>query len=279
MTIRQKRKLQNVCWYILLLIGAAVCLLPLYWLVRSSLMEMAQIFTMPPVWLPNPVMWSNYAEALTVLPFDRYFLNTSFITAVNLVGAVLSSSFCAFGFARMQFKGRNVLFMCVLSSMMLPYAVTLIPTFIGWQMLGAYGTYLPLTVPAWFGGGAFNIFLLRQFFMTIPRDLDEATIVDGGGYLRVWWQIIMPLSKPALITVGLFTFLNNWNDFMAPLIYLDNERKYTLALGLQLFKGMYNAQWHLMMAASAVVLAPALVVFLIGQKYFVEGIATSGLKV
>ena len=161
---------------------------------------------------------------------------------------------------------------------MLPYAVTMIPTFIGWRYLGAYGTIIPLVVPSWFGGGAFNIFLLRQFYKSIPKDLDEATIVDGGGFIRIWWQIIIPLSTPATIVVGLFAFLNNWNDFFRPLIYLDAETKYTLALGLQLFKGMYNAQWHLMMAASTVVLAPAVIVFLIGQKYFIEGITMSGLK-
>ncbi|HHY81713.1 MAG TPA: carbohydrate ABC transporter permease [Clostridiales bacterium] len=278
MTIKQRRKILNLFWYIVLLIGSLICLLPLYWLIRSSLMDMGQIFTMPPIWIPNPVCWGNYKDALTILPFHKYFLNTIFITTFNVIGTLITSSLCAFGFSRINWKGRNVLFTCVISSMMLPYAVTLIPTFIGWQKLGAYGTYLPLMVPAWFGGGAFNIFLLRQFFMSIPKDLDEATIVDGGGYFRIWSQIILPLSRPALIVVGLFTFLNNWNDFMAPLIYLDNERNYTLALGLQLFKGMYNAQWHLMMAASTVVLLPALAIFVIGQRYFIEGIALTGMK-
>ncbi|MDR3341486.1 MAG: carbohydrate ABC transporter permease [Treponema sp.] len=273
-----RRRLSNTFWYIILILGAVICMLPLYWLIRSSLMDLAQIFQLPPLWIPHPIHWSNYREALTILPFWRYFLNTMLITSINVVGALLTSSFVAFGFARIRFKWSGFLFGCVISSMMLPFAVTLIPTFIGWRILGAYGTFFPLTVPVWFGGGAFNIFLLRQFFKSIPKDLDEATIVDGGGYFRIWWQIVVPLSTPAMIVVGLFTFLNNWNDFFGPLIYMDSEKKYTLALGLQLFKGMYNAQWHLMMAAATVVLVPAIIVFLIGQKYFIEGITMSGLK-
>jgi multiple sugar transport system permease protein len=241
-------------------------------------MSIGQIFKLPPVWIPNPIRWNNYREALTILPFWRYFLNTVILTTVNLVAVLISSSFCAFGFARIRFKGSGLIFGCVISGMMLPYAVTMIPTFIGWTKLGFYGTILPLTVPVWFGGGAFNIFLLRQFFKSIPKDLDEATIVDGGGFIRIWWKIIIPLSTPAMIVVGLFTFLGNWNDFFGPLIYLDSEKKYTLALGLQLFKGMYNAQWHLMMAASAVVLMPSILVFIFGQKYFIQGITMSGLK-
>lgn len=272
------RAVTSAVWYCILVLGALICMTPLYWLVRSSLMDLAQIFRLPPIWIPNPVIWGNYKEALTILPFWRYFLNTLIITSVNVAGALIAGSFCAFGFSRIKFKGQSLIFGCVISSMMLPYAVTLIPTFIGWRIIGAYGTFFPLTVPVWFGGGAFNIFLLRQFFKSIPKDLDEATIVDGGGYLRIWWQIVIPLSTPAMIVVGLFTFLNSWNDFMGPLVYMDSEKKYTLALGLQLFKGMYNAQWHLTMAASTVVLVPALAVFLIGQKYFVEGITMSGLK-
>jgi multiple sugar transport system permease protein len=242
-------------------------------------MSIGQIFKLPPVWIPNPIRWKNYREALTILPFWRYFLNTVILTSANLVAVLISSSFCAFGFSRIRFKGRDLIFGCVISGMMLPYAVTMIPTFIGWTKLGLYGTILPLTIPAWFGGGAFNIFLLRQFFKSIPKDLDEATIVDGGGFIRIWWKIIIPLSTPAMIVVGLFTFLGNWNDFFGPLIYLDSEKKYTLALGLQLFKGMYNAQWHLMMAASTVVLVPSILVFIFGQKYFIQGITMSGLKV
>jgi multiple sugar transport system permease protein len=274
----KSKKIKAVILHTILILGAFIYLLPLYWLIRSSFMDLAQIFKLPPQWIPNPLYYKNYPEALTILPFGRYFINTTRIMVINVTGALITSSFCAFGFARIKFKGKNILFGCVISTMMLPYAVTLIPTFIGWRTLGAYGTILPLTVPVWFGGGAFNIFLLRQFFLTIPVDLDEATIMDGGSYFRIWWQVIVPLSTPAMVVIGLFTFLNNWNDFMGPLIYLDAEKKYTLALGLQLFKGLYNAQWHLMMAAATVVLIPAITVFLIGQKYFIQGITMTGLK-
>jgi multiple sugar transport system permease protein len=168
--------------------------------------------------------------------------------------------------------------MVILTSMMMPGAVTLIPQFVGWTKLGATNTFLPLIVPAWFGGGAFNVFLLRQFMSTIPKELDEAALVDGAGLFRIYSSIILPLTVPALVVVGLFSFLNGWNDFMGPLIYLNDERLYTLALGLQTFKGMYNAQWHLMMAATTIVLLPAIAVFFLGQKYFVEGIVMTGLK-
>lgn len=279
MNRKTKKRLQKGVLYCVLVTGAAICMMPLYWLIRSSLMDMSQIFQVNPViWFPDPIVWSNYSEALSELPFAKYFLNTLFVTIFNVAGTLLSASFCAFSFARLKWRGKGVVFACVMSGMMLPYAVTLIPTFIGWQRLGLYGTYAPLMVPPWFGGGAFNIFLLRQFFMTLPRDLDEAALVDGSGYFRIWRQIILPLSKSALIVVGLFSFLGNWNDFFAPLIYLDRESKYTVALGLQLFKGMYNARWDYLMAASAAVLAPALVVFIIGQKQFIEGIALTGVK-
>lgn len=279
MSVKVKRRIQKIFLYIALLAGAFVCLMPLYWMVRSSLMKMSQIFMIDPVvWWPNPIQWSNYPEAMNELPFNIYFKNTIMITVFNVLGTVLSASICAFSFARLKWKGKNIVFACVISSMMLPFAVTLIPTFIGWQRLGLYGSFAPLMAPAWFGGGAFNIFLLRQFYMSLPKDLDEATLVDGGSYFRIWWQIIMPLSRPALVTVTLFTFLNNWNDFFGPLIYLTSEKNYTVGLGLQLFKGMYNARWDYLMAASTVVLAPALVVFLIGQKYFIEGIALTGVK-
>ena len=276
--MRKKKLIWNIITYIVLCSGSVTCLLPLYWLVRSSLMEMWQIFLMPPVWIPNPIKFENYSEALTILPFARYFVNTVIIVVFSVVGAVLTSSLCAFSFARMRWPLRNVIFGMILSSMMLPYAVTLIPTFIGWKFIGGIDTFLPLIIPAWFGGGAFNIFLLRQFYMTIPRELDEAAAIDGASHFRIYAQIILPLTKPALIVVGLFAFLFYWNDFLGPLVYLNSEENYTLALGLQLFRGMYNSQWHLMMAASTVVVFPAILVFLLGQKYFIEGIALTGLK-
>ncbi|MCK9859518.1 carbohydrate ABC transporter permease [Paenibacillus sp. ATY16] len=264
--------------YLLLAAGTCLCLFPFYWLLRSSFMDQSDIFVIPPIWIPHDWLISNYREALTILPFNRYFLNTLIIVVLEVSGVVLSSSICAYSFARLRWPGRNLVFMVILTSMMLPGAVTLIPQYVGWAKLGATNTFIPLTLPAWFGGGAFNVFLLRQFFMTIPKELDEAALVDGAGYFRIYSRIMLPLLVPALVVVGLFSFLNGWNDFMGPLIYLSDEKLYTLALGLQTFKGMYNAQWHLMMAATTVVLLPAMLVFFLGQKYFVEGIVMTGLK-
>lgn len=272
------KNLSRMLVYVLLIVGSLICLFPFHWLLRSSLMNQSDIFVIPPIWFPNPLEVSNYGEALSAIPFGRYFGNTLLIVVLGIAGIVLSSSLCAYSFARLRWPGRNLIFMVILTSMMMPGAVTLIPQFVGWTKLGATNTFLPLIVPAWFGGGAFNVFLLRQFMSTIPKELDEAALVDGAGLFRIYSSIILPLTVPALVVVGLFSFLNGWNDFMGPLIYLNDERLYTLALGLQTFKGMYNAQWHLMMAATTIVLLPAIAVFFLGQKYFVEGIVMTGLK-
>lgn len=276
--MKAKAKLESAVVYLILLAGGVFSLLPLIWLIRSAMMDMGQIFEMPPVWIPNPLRLSNFREALTILPFGRYFVNTSIIVALSVLGVLVTCSISAYSFARLKWRGRDALFGLLLSSMMLPYAVTLIPTFVGWSKLGLTNTFVPLIAPAWFGGGAFNIFLLRQFYLSIPRDLDEAAYVDGASHWKIFTSIIVPLTKPALIVVGLFSFLASWNDFLGPLVYLNSDTKYTLALGLQQFKGMYAAEWHLMMAAATVVLAPAIAVFFIGQKYFVEGIALTGIK-
>ena len=264
--------------YAVLIAGGITTLFPFAWLVRSSLMGPGQIFVSPPEWIPRPVVWSNYTEALTVVPFDRYFLNTMTIEFFTVTGTVATSSLAAYSFARLRWPGRDLVFGILLSGLMLPYAVTLIPTFIFWQRLDAINTYLPLTVPAWFGGGAFNVFLLRQFFLTIPRELDEAAYLDGATPLRVLWEVVLPLSRPALIVVSIFTFIAVWNDFLGPLIYLSDDDKFTLALGLAMFKGLYNAQWGYLMAASAAVIAPIVVLFFLAQRYFIQGIALTGIK-
>ncbi|MEK3732020.1 MULTISPECIES: carbohydrate ABC transporter permease [Paenibacillus] len=253
-------------------------IIPFVWLVRSSLMDLSQIFTMPPEWIPKPFQWGNFHRALTALPFDVFFTNTMIIVVSVLVGTVITSSIAAFGFSRISWKGRDTVFAILMTSMMLPFAVTMIPSFLGWQMLGFYDTFYPLIVPAYFGGGIFNIFLLRQFYLTIPRDFDEAAFVDGASYFQIYSKIIFPLSRSALIVVALFSFLGSWNDFMGPLIYLKSDRLFTLALGLQMFQGTYTAQWDLLMAASAMVVIPCVIVFLVGQRYFLEGITLTGLK-
>jgi multiple sugar transport system permease protein len=241
-------------------------------------MTSAQIFELPPKWIPNPPIWKNYKEALSILPFGKFYLNSIRIVVLVVTGTVLTSSLCAYSFSRIRWKGRNFLFALILSSMMLPFAVTLIPTFVMWNFFGVKNNIIPLVVPAWLGGGAFYIFLLRQFCMSIPYDIDESATIDGANHFQIYEKIILPCIKPALIVVGLFSFLNTWNDFLGPLVYLNDEEKYTLALGLQLFTGMYKAEWHLLMAASCVVLLPVVVVFFIGQRYFIEGITMTGIK-
>lgn len=271
-------RLKVAAGYLALLAISVVFLLPFVWMIRSALMSLSQIFVMPPVWIPNPIKWDNFSRALTILPFSKFFVNTVIIVVLSMVGTVLSSTIAAFGFARIEWKGRNLIFMILLSGMMLPGAVTLIPTFIGWKVLGFYDTYIPLIVPAFFGGGIFNIFLLRQFYMGIPRDFDEAAVIDGASFFQIYYRLILPLSRSAVIVVSLFTFLGVWNDFFGPLIYLKSAEKYTLALGLQMFQGTYSSQWDLLMAASMTVILPCVVVFLVGQRYFLEGITLTGLK-
>jgi multiple sugar transport system permease protein len=261
-----------------ILVGMSVAsLFPFVWLIRSSLMSSEEIFAMPLRWIPSQLRFENFHEALTAAPFDVYFKNTLIVVGLNIIGSLFSASFAAFGFARINFTGRNFLFGLVLSTMMIPATVLLIPQFFGWRAVGAYDTLYPLIVPAFFINGFF-IFLLKQFFSTIPREYDEAAFIDGANYLQIYAQIMLPLSKPALMTVGVFTFMWNWNDFFGPLIYLSSREHYTLALGLQTFIGQYTTQWHYLMAASLVVVLPMILLFFFAQRAFIEGIAFSGLK-
>jgi multiple sugar transport system permease protein len=275
---RRVVRLERMLVRLVLVVGALVMILPFLWLVSTSFKEQRQIFLYPPQWIPNPVRWQNYPEALTQLPFGRYTLNTLLITALTMVGVLLTSSLAAYGFARLRFPGRDLIFMVLLSALMLPYAVIMIPQYIMFKYLGWIDTYLPLVVPPWFGGGIFNIFLLRQFFRTIPADLIEASRIDGASELRIYGQIMLPLAGPALAVVAIFTFINSWNDFLAPLIYLSSQDNYTIALGLATFKGMYATQWHYLMAASTVMVMPIIVLFFLTQRYFVQGIVMTGTK-
>jgi multiple sugar transport system permease protein len=281
--VRLGRPRRNIRWsrglvWFLLFAGALLMILPFLWMVSTSLKETAQVWVFPPQWLPNPVRWQNYTEALTILPFGRYALNTLFITVATTLGVVLTSSLCAYGFARLQFPGRDLIFMIVLTAIMIPYAVLLIPHYIMFRALGWIDSYLPLWVPVWFGGGAFNIFLLRQFFRTIPAELSDAARIDGASELGIYWRIIMPLAGPALATVAIFTVLNTWNDFLGPLVYISSQDKFTLALGLAQFRGLYATQWQYLMAASTVVVVPTLVLFFLAQRYFIQGVVLTGMK-
>jgi multiple sugar transport system permease protein len=271
-------RLGRVVAYVVLAVIGVIFLTPFVWMLRSSLMDLAQIFDMPPVWIPDPWRWDNFERALTALPFATYARNTLIIVVFGVIGTVFSSTVAAFGFARINWKGRDLIFGILLTALFLPGAVTLIPSFLGWQALGFYDTFVPLIAPAYFGGGIFYIFLLRQFYLTIPRDLDEAALVDGASYFQIYWRIILPLSRSAVIVVALFSFLGYWNDFFNPLIYLKSDDLITLALGLQRFQGVYTAQWELLMAASTAVVVPCVIVYLVGQRFFLEGIALTGLK-
>jgi multiple sugar transport system permease protein len=262
----------------LLVLGAVVMFLPLFWLIRSAFMSTGEIFIFPPLLWSRQSHWDNFLIAWTTASFPLYFLNTLRILVPVMVGTLVTSSMSAYGFARLRFPLKRFWFALILSSLMLPYAVYLIPTFILWSRIGAVNTFYPLIVPVWFGGGAFNVFLLRQFFLTIPKDFDDAARIDGAGYFTTYVRIMLPLIQPALIAVGLFTFMAVWNDFLNPLIYLNVQSKYTLALGLLQFQGTYSSNWPALMAASAMLVIIPIVVFAIGQKYFIQGIALTGVK-
>lgn len=263
----------------LLLIGMAiVMLLPFVWLVSSSLKTQNQIFSYPPQWIPDPIQWENYSKALTIKPFGLYVVNTLKIVVLNVVAVVFSSSFCAYGFARIRFWGRDFWFGVVLATLFLPYAILIVPQFIIFTRLGWVDTILPLTVPLFFGGGAFNIFLLRQFFRTIPEELADAARIDGCGEFGIYWRIMLPLAKPALITVGIFTFLNAWNDLLGPIIYLRSPTNFTVAVGLASFRSTLDVSWDLQLAATTAVIVPVLILFFFTQRYFIKGIVMTGLK-
>jgi multiple sugar transport system permease protein len=253
-------------------------LMPFVWLVTSSLKPQIQIFQYPPQWIPDPIMWSNYSEALTIKPFFLYFQNTLIIVVLNIIAVVGSASFCAYGFARIRFPGRDFWFGIVMATLFLPYAILIVPQFIIFSELGWVDTFLPLTFPLFFGGGAFNIFLLRQFFRTIPEDLADAARIDGSSEFGIYWRIMMPLAKPALITVGIFTFLNAWNDLLGPIIYLRSPTNFTIAVGLASFRSTLDVSWDLQMAASTAMVLPVVLVFFFTQRYFIKGIVMTGLK-
>jgi multiple sugar transport system permease protein len=270
--------MKRITIWILLLLGALLFSFPFVWTVLTALKTNEQVFAAPPVWIPNPVEWGNFKRAWTELPFPTFVGNTVLITVLCIIGQVSSASLVAYGFARFQFKGRNQMFYLMLSTMMLPAQVTMIPVFLFWRSLHLIDTIAPLVIPSFFGGGAFTIFLLRQFFLTIPRELDEAAMIDGAGPLTIWWRVLLPLARPALITVTLFSFIAHWDDFMGPLIYLNSMEKYTVSIGLRLFQDMFGTQLELLMAASLIHILPTIILFFIAQRYFVKGIAMTGLK-
>lgn len=261
----------------LLICTATLFLIPLLWMISSSLKPDYAIFAVPPQLFPNPPRWENYPEALTFVPFGRYTLNTLVISAVTIVGHLLSCTVIAYAFARLRAPGREFLFLVVLATMMLPYPVTMVPLYVLFQRLGWINTILPLTAPAFFGSPLY-IFLLRQFFLTLPVDLEDAARIDGAGTVRIIRHIILPLSLPALATVAIFTFQGAWNDFLPQLIYLQNPQNFTITLGLQFFRTSYTTSWAYLMAASLATMLPVVMVFLLAQRMFIEGITLTGMK-
>jgi multiple sugar transport system permease protein len=275
-SMRPGRVVSVVAAYAALTLAALALVLPLIWLFSTSLKMPGREFVLPPEWIPDPVRWQNYVDAFRARPFSLYARNTTLIMISATAGTLLTASMAAYAFARLRFPGRQTLFAITLSTLMLPFIVTMVPTFILFKELGWINTFLPLIVPSWAGGGAFYVFLMRQFFMTIPYELEEAARIDGAGFFRTYWQVTMPLSGPVLATVGIFSFIHHWNDFLPPLIYLSSPQLYTLALGLQTFRGEYTSQWSLLMAASAAMVLPVLVVFFFAQRYFLRGVVMSG---
>lgn len=268
--------------YVLVLLLAALFMGPFLWTVGSSLKHPTEIYVFPPLLWPKQMQWQNWLEVWRQVPFALYVKNSVVVTGMAVLGQVLSTTLVAYGFARFRFPGRDFLFMVVLSTMILPFEVLLIPQFLIFRELGWLDSYRPLIVPFFFGTGPFFIFLMRQFFLTIPLDLDQSARLDGARSWQILWSIILPLSRPALATVAIFSFLSHWDSFLGPLIYLNTMEKYTLPLGLRFFQLVADAggapRDHLLMAASLTVSIPGIVLFVVAQKYFVQGIVLSGIK-
>ena len=272
------RRAKTVIWYTITILGAVIMLLPFLWMVSTSFKNENEIFTMPIKWFPRAATINNYARALEVVSIFKCMLNTLIIAIPKIIGEVFISALVAFGFARFQFKGRNFLFMIMLATMMLPYEVTMIPTFMVWSALGLSDSYVPLVLPAFCGSASF-IFFLRMYFETVPKDYAEAAWIDGAKNLRVFWMIFVPLAKPALITIGLWSFMGTWNDLLGQLIYIDSQPKYTIQLALASFSSMTGETlWGPLMAASFMALIPVIALLLYAQKYFMEGVKMSGVK-
>ena len=272
---RPRRRIGPLVLHGALILGSVVMLLPFLWMLSTSLKTPAEVFTFPPIWIPSRLAWENYVTTVSVMPFGRFYLNSAIVTASVTVLQLLVSSLAAFAFARLRFPGRNGLFLLYLATLMIPFQVTMLPNFILIRYLGWYDTYQALILPPAFS--AFSTFLLRQYFLGIPLDLDEAARIDGATSFRIWHQVILPLSGPVLAALAIFIALGTWNDFLWPLVITNSIEMRTLPVGLSTFQGQYNVQWHLLMAGSVIAMLPMLVVYIIGQNWFVRGITLSGL--
>ncbi len=270
---------QNTFTYAILMVISVIILIPFYWMVSTSLKHQTKIFAFPPQWIPKPFVWENYVLVFDEQPFHLYFYNSAYIAIIVTLGTCIFASLAGYAFAKITFPLKNVIFLTLLSSMMIPTEVTALPLFIWMSKMKLVNTHFPLIIPPMLGaGGMFGVFLLRQFFITVPNDLDEAAKIDGCTPWMTFWRIMVPLAKPALATLTIFTFLNSWNEFFEPLIYLSTDKLFTLPLALSLFTDQSGTQWHLLMAASVMATLPLLIVFFAAQKKFIEGVAMTGLK-
>lgn len=276
---RFRKTLNKGTIYLVLIVGGIIFALPFLWMISSSLKTQTEVFLFPPRPFPKVVHWENYYDALTAVPFGRYFLNSAFVSTMVVIGTILSSSLVGYGFSRINGKGRDILFAVVLATMMLPNQVTMIPTFLIFRELDWINTFAPLTVPFFFGA-PFNIFLFRQFFRGISTEITDASKIDGCNHLGTYWWIIMPMSKPAIATVGILALFWSWNEFLLPLIYLNSQKLYTVPLGLAMFQQFYDVQtpWHWLMAASVVAVLPLLIIFFFTQRILMQGIVITGVK-
>lgn len=274
--IRQTAVALKVITYLLLGLLSISFVLPFLWMVSTSLKLSQDVFTYPPSFFPNSFEWGNYIKGWRVLPFNTFLVNSLIVTFANVIGNILSCSLVAFGFARLKGRGRDFLFLMLLATLMIPREVTIIPRFLMFSAVGLTNTLWPLVLPAWFGY-AFFIFLLRQFFMSIPLDLDNAARIDGANNWQILTQVILPLSQPAIASVAIFAFIGNWSNLLDPLIYLRSTELYTLALGLNLFRGQNFTQFNLLMAVSIITLIPVLFMFFFSQKLFVQGVSLTGM--
>jgi len=272
------RRRQLLLVYGVALAGSAFVLTPVLWMISTALKSDNVVLSVPPQLIPHDPKWSNFGQATTLIPFWRYLRNSVFIAGVGAVGTVFSAALVAYPLARLRAPGLRIVFALVLATLLLPQQVLLVSQFLIFKRLGWYGTYLPLIVPSWLGGGAFNVFLLRQFFLTLPPEQDQAALVDGAGYFRIFWRIILPQSVPALLAVGLLDFTSKWNDFLGPLIYLNRTNSYTLPLGLASFRDLYNTSWNYLMAGTLLAAIPCAVLFFVAQRLLVRGLVVRATK-
>lgn len=275
--IHWPRVLHKIVVYVLLVSISLFFFFPLLWMMTTAIKPTSQMFQIPPIWIPKPPQWDVFHTTWNRTNFSVYLGNTVLITVLSMIGRVGSCALVGFSFARLRWPGKNVLFVITLSTMMLPFQVLMIPQFLIFKEIGWINTHYPLWVPS-FGGAAFYIFLMRQYFMTMPRELDDAAKIDGCGWLGIFWRILLPLSHPALATIAIFTFMSQWNSFLEPLIFLNSSKKYTLALGLAMFRDQFDVDWNAIMAMSFLMVLPCLTIFFLAQKYFIQGISTTGLK-